>query len=115
VLEGWADVEPILRAEIPRSAEGWFIVNLDTAPRWAHGCGIKVECSEQGFPGRRSCCDRCGPEEIKCEFGVGYEEVPAIRRERRRCASEDGKKMVLEGADGAFSSIAAMDVRRDKL
>ena len=90
-------------------------MNLNTAPRWAQRCGIEVKSTEQGLPGRRGCWNRCRPEEIQGKFGVGYEEVPSVGRERWRCASEDGEKMVLEGTDGAFRCISAVDVRRDKL
>ena len=90
-------------------------MNLNTAPRWAQRCGIEVKSTEQGLPGRRGCWNWCRPEEIQGKFGVGYEEVPSVGRERWRCASEDGEKMVLEGTDGAFRCISAVDVRRDKL
>jgi hypothetical protein len=46
---------------------------------------------------------------------MGDEEAPAVGRERRQCAHEDGKKMVLESADCTFRCVAAMDVRRDEL
>ncbi len=46
---------------------------------------------------------------------MGDEEVPAVGRKRRQCASEYCKKMVLEGTDGSFRCIALMDMWWDEL
>ena len=41
------------------------------------------------------------------------QEVPAVGGECGIRSGEDGEEVVLECADGAFSGIAAMDMRRD--
>lgn len=80
-----------------------------------HGCGIKVEVAKEGVPGRR--CSVCGggPEEVKCEFCLGQQQVPAVAGERRWETGQNGRKVVLEGVNGTFCSITVMDMRWHKL
>ena len=81
----------------------------------AHGCGIEVEVAKEGLPGRW--CTFCGggPEEVKCEFRLGQQQIPAVAGERRWETVQNGEDVVLEGANGTFCCITAMDTRWHKL
>ena len=50
-------------------------------------------------------------EKIQDDQHLGEEPVPEVQREVLVGAAEAGNEVVLKGADGRFSGIAAVDVR----
>ena len=74
------------------------------------GGGIKVERAVEGFPGREEGSDGGLAEKVEGEFGLREEFVPQLVWEGWRDAGEDTEEVSLEGADGTFGYVAAMDV-----
>lgn len=51
VGQGWANVEPVLCAHVPRAAEGRLGVYLDCTSCRSQWRGIEVEVAKESFPG----------------------------------------------------------------
>ena len=54
-------------------------------------------------------------EEIESELGLREQEIPKIFWEIFIDSSKDGKKVILEGANGTLSSVLSMHIGRDTL
>ena len=76
----------------------------------AEGGGVEVEGTVEGFPGREEGSDGGLAEKFEGEFGLREEFVPHVVWEVWRDAGEDTEEVSLEGADGTFGYVAAMDV-----
>ena len=50
VLEGQAKVEAFQCMKVPGLADGWFVVDEDTASGQVHGSGIKIVGPKEGIP-----------------------------------------------------------------
>ena len=51
VVQCWSNVEACMTPKVPGFAGGAFGVCNDFTAWWAHGRGVKVECSIEMFPG----------------------------------------------------------------
>ena len=56
-----------------------------------------------------------GAQEIQRDKGLGHQAIPQVQWEILIEAAEARGEMIFESADGAFSSIASVFVRRNKL
>ena len=61
-------------------------------------------------PGRELGVDTQCPEGIQGEHGLGNQQAPVVKWKVRATTAQGGGEVVLKSLDGAFSSIAAMDV-----
>ena len=74
------------------------------------GGGVEVEGAVEGFPDREEESDGGLEDKVEGEFGLREEFVPQVVWEGWRDAGEDTEEVSLEGADGTFGYVAAMDI-----
>ncbi len=55
------------------------------------------------------------PQEVQCQFGLREEAVPKVKRKVFVGATETSNEMIFKGEDGAFSSIAVINMWWDQL
>ena len=87
----------------------------NSAAYGAEGGGVEVEGAVEGFPSREEGRDVGLAEKVEGEFGMREQFVPQVVWEGWRNAGEDTEEVSLEGADGTFGYVAAMDVGRYQL
>jgi len=87
----------------------------DADARRGNGSAIEIEVAMKLRPSRQAGVDAGPAQEIEREFSLGEQAVPEMHREVLVRAAEAGDEVVLEGADGTFGGIAAMDMGRDQL
>jgi hypothetical protein len=94
----------------PGFADARLLVDEQLDAGRSEGSPIKVECAmELGMSGEAR-VDTGAAEKIEGEQGLREEQVPEFQRENRVGAAKAGDKMILEGPNGPFGRVAAMQV-----
>ena len=108
VMQSRADVESINSTEVPGATYGWFVVDEHLTAGWAERSGVKVERAKEGVPCRGVCWSWRWAQQVQGELSLREEEVPPVSRKGGRHASQNGKEVIFECADGAFRRVAAV-------
>ena len=120
---GVATVALKVRAHIPAVNAGGrpgaalvgLLVNDNVGARGGNGMGVVVIVAVELGPGRKLGVEAGSAKEIEGELSLGQQETPIVKGEVRVTAAKDGNEVVLEGLDGTFSGVAAVDVGRSEL
>jgi hypothetical protein len=86
-----------------------LLVRNNAASGWAQGCAVEVKGTVDLGPSGKFGIDLRTTEEVQSDLCLGEEMIPKMNWEVFIHAAEAGNKMIFEGTDGPFCSIAAMD------
>jgi len=114
-LQVRAHIPAIDSRGIPSAALAGLLVDDNMGSERGKRVLVVVVGAMQLGPSRELGVEPRGAEQIESEDCLRKQQAPMVERKVRVAATEAGNEVVLEGLDGAFGGIPAVDVGRSEL
>ena len=115
MMQCGSEVPAIDGVRRPGVADRWFLMYEDLCAWRCKRCSVIVKGAMDLCIGREVGVDARASQEVQGDKGLRQQPVPKVQWEVFVSATETGNEVVLEGSDGSFGGIAAMEMRGGKL